>query len=109
MVVVDGLHQRTSGAARNLLFVLITGASCVILTGLPETWSLAAMPLTVTADWQQHRTFVPAIGVGVIAINPGKADPLKVPNQAEHNALLSVRPKDDATSSGVSATPADPG
>ena len=109
MVVVGGLQQRTSGTARNLVRILITGASCVVLTRLPQTRSLAAMPLPVTADWQQHHTFVPAIGVGVIKIDPGKADPLKVLNQAEHNALLSVKPKDDATSSGVSATLAELG
>ena len=44
MAVVDGLHQRTPGALRNLVFVLITGASCVVLTGLPEVL-IPALPV----------------------------------------------------------------
>lgn len=32
----DVLGQRTTAAWRNLMFVLVTGASCVVMTGLPE-------------------------------------------------------------------------
>lgn len=32
----DVVSHRTTGAFRNLLFVAVTGASCVVMTGLPE-------------------------------------------------------------------------
>ncbi len=70
--------------------------------------ALAEMPLAVTAEWQLQRSFVPQIGVGVVTIDPRKADPLKVLNQAEHMALLSARPRaSSAHSTGVSTTPAE--
>ena len=36
--LADALVGRNIGAVRNLLFVLITGASCVVMTGLPEVF-----------------------------------------------------------------------
>jgi len=68
---------------------------------------LAEMPLSVTAEWQLQRTFVPKIGVGVVTIDPGKADPLKVLNQAEHTALLSVRPRASVHTADVNTTPGE--
>ncbi len=68
---------------------------------------VAEMPLTVTAEWQQKRTFVPQIGVGVVNIDPRKADPLKVLNRAEHLALLSARPQAGNHPSDASTTPAE--
>ncbi|MBE0586519.1 MAG: hypothetical protein IH617_00560, partial [Hydrogenophaga sp.] len=32
----DALGSRSRGSMRNLLFVVLTGASCVVMTGLPE-------------------------------------------------------------------------
>ena len=68
---------------------------------------LAEMPLnvTVTADWQMKRTFVPEIGVGVITVNPSQADPLKALNQAEQIALLSVLPRANTPESELSTLP----
>ncbi|KRC01025.1 hypothetical protein ASE11_05130 [Hydrogenophaga sp. Root209] len=34
----DALSSRSTGSVRNLLFVLIAGASCVVMTGLPEVF-----------------------------------------------------------------------
>ena len=34
--LLDVLSNRTVGAVRNLVFVFVTGASCVLITGLPE-------------------------------------------------------------------------
>jgi len=34
----DALASRSVGSVRNLLFVLIAGASCVVITGLPEVF-----------------------------------------------------------------------
>ena len=67
----------------------------------------AEMPLTVTAEWQQQRTFVPAIGVGVVTIDPHKADPLKMLNQAEHMALLSARSQTSHATTGAVTIPAE--
>jgi GGDEF domain-containing protein len=36
--LVDALGNRTVGSVRNLVFVVITGASCVLVTGLPEVF-----------------------------------------------------------------------
>jgi GGDEF domain-containing protein len=36
LALVDTLSTRTRGSVRNLVFVLITGASCLLMTGLPE-------------------------------------------------------------------------
>lgn len=38
LALADVLESRTHGSVRNLLFVLITGASCVVITGLPEVF-----------------------------------------------------------------------
>jgi hypothetical protein len=38
LALADVLGGRTIGAVRNLLFVLITGASCVVMTGLLEVF-----------------------------------------------------------------------
>ena len=38
LAFADVLDSRTHGAVRNLLFVLVTGASCVVITGLPEVF-----------------------------------------------------------------------
>ncbi len=38
LALADVLESRTNGSVRNLLFVLITGASCVVITGLPEVF-----------------------------------------------------------------------
>jgi GGDEF domain-containing protein len=38
LAFADVLDSRTHGSVRNLLFVLITGASCVVITGLPEAF-----------------------------------------------------------------------
>jgi hypothetical protein len=43
MAVVDGLHQRTGDALHKLVFVLVTGTSCALMTGLPEVL-LPALP-----------------------------------------------------------------
>jgi len=34
----DVISHRTTAAMRNLLFILVTGASCVVMTGLPEAF-----------------------------------------------------------------------
>lgn len=36
LTLVDTLSTRTRGSVRNVVFVLITGTSCLLLTGLPE-------------------------------------------------------------------------
>lgn len=41
--LVDALSNRSRGAVRNLLFVLVTGASCLLMTGLLE-WLFPALP-----------------------------------------------------------------
>ncbi|WP_439587887.1 diguanylate cyclase domain-containing protein [Hydrogenophaga sp.] len=38
LALADVLDSRTHGSVRNLLFVLLTGASCVVITGLPEVF-----------------------------------------------------------------------
>jgi GGDEF domain-containing protein len=38
LAFADVVGSRTRGSVRNLLFVLITGASCVVITGLPEAF-----------------------------------------------------------------------
>ena len=36
LALVDTLSNRNLGSVRNLVFVLLTGASCLVMTGLPE-------------------------------------------------------------------------
>ncbi|QCB44817.1 GGDEF domain-containing protein [Hydrogenophaga sp. PAMC20947] len=36
LAVGDGIAHRSSGSLRNVLFILVTGSSCVVITGLPE-------------------------------------------------------------------------
>ena len=36
LALADAVFSRSIGSARNLLFLLITGASCMVITGLPE-------------------------------------------------------------------------
>ncbi|MDP3190253.1 hypothetical protein [Rhodoferax sp.] len=38
LAFADVVGSRTRGSVRNLLFVLVTGASCVVITGLPEAF-----------------------------------------------------------------------
>ena len=38
LAFADVLDSRTRGSVRNLLFVLFTGTSCVVITGLPEAF-----------------------------------------------------------------------
>ncbi|MGE0097743.1 MAG: hypothetical protein AB7S86_05280 [Hydrogenophaga sp.] len=38
LALADVLDSRTRGSVRNLFFVLITGTSCVVMTGLPEVF-----------------------------------------------------------------------
>jgi GGDEF domain-containing protein len=38
LALADALFSRNAGSVRNLLFVLITGSSCVVMTGLPEAF-----------------------------------------------------------------------
>lgn len=38
LALADVLESRSNGSIRNLLFVLVTGASCVVITGLPEVF-----------------------------------------------------------------------
>ncbi|WP_439520163.1 hypothetical protein [Hydrogenophaga sp.] len=38
LALADVLDSRTHGSVRNLLFVLFTGTSCVVITGLPEAF-----------------------------------------------------------------------
>jgi len=38
LALADAVISRNIGSARNLLFLLITGSSCVIITGLPEVF-----------------------------------------------------------------------
>lgn len=38
LALADVLESRSNGSVRNLLFVLVTGASCVVITGLPEVF-----------------------------------------------------------------------
>jgi len=38
LAIADVLFNRTLGSYRNLLFVAITGTSCVVMTGLPEVF-----------------------------------------------------------------------
>ena len=38
LALADTLINRSIGSARNLLFLLITGSSCVVITGLPEVF-----------------------------------------------------------------------
>jgi hypothetical protein len=64
------------------------------------------MPMAVTTEWQLQRNFVPAIGVGVVTIDPHQANPLKVLNQAEHIALLSARQQAGTHPSDANTTPA---
>lgn len=46
LALADVLGNRTKGSVRNLLFVLITGASAVVMTGLPEAfWPALPVPL----------------------------------------------------------------
>ncbi|MGE0348987.1 diguanylate cyclase domain-containing protein [Hydrogenophaga sp.] len=49
LALADVVRGRNVGAWRNLMFVLITGASCVLMTGLPEAFfpDLPARPLMV--------------------------------------------------------------
>ena len=56
--LADALVGRNIGAVRNLLFVLITGASCVVITGLPEVF-FPALP--------DRLTMVLKAGLGPIA------------------------------------------
>ncbi|MDP2065079.1 MAG: hypothetical protein Q8K38_03835 [Burkholderiaceae bacterium] len=44
LALADVLGNRTKGSVRNLLFVLITGASAVVMTGLPEVF-FPALPV----------------------------------------------------------------
>ena len=91
-------------------FVVVIGAERSqesIANTVADLRALAEMRLAVTAEWQLKRTFLPKIGIGVITIDPGKADPLKVLNEAEHIALLSVSPEAGRRPSGVHTTPAE--
>jgi GGDEF domain-containing protein len=69
--------------------------------------ALVELPLAVTGEWQVQRSFVPQIGVGVLTIDPRRADPLKVLNQVEHMALLSARSPGSPPARGAVTLPAE--
>jgi hypothetical protein len=69
--------------------------------------ALVKLPLAVTGEWQVQRSFVPQIGVGVLTIDPRKADPLKVLNQVEHMALLSAGSPGSQPGPGAVTLPAE--
>ena len=69
--------------------------------------ALVELPLAVTGEWQVQRSFVPQIGVGVLTIDPRRADPLKVLNQVEHMALLSARSPGSPPAQGAATLPAE--
>lgn len=69
--------------------------------------ALVELPLAVTGEWQVQRSFVPQIGVGVLTIDPRRADPLKVLNQVEHMALLSARSPGSPPARGAATLPAE--
>jgi hypothetical protein len=91
-------------------FVVVMGserAEDPIAGSVASLRALAELPLSVTAEWQLLRSFVPQIGVGVVTIDLCKADPLRMLNQAEHMASLSAQPRASSTNTAASTTPAE--
>jgi GGDEF domain-containing protein len=68
--------------------------------------ALVAQPLAVEGEWQASYTFKPRVGMGLLTINPARAKPVDVLNQAEQKAILAARRSDTVPQVDVATTPA---
>jgi GGDEF domain-containing protein len=71
-----------------------------------ELRALVAQPLAVEGEWQASYTFKPRVGMGLLTINPARAKPVDVLNQAEQKAILAARRSDTVPQVDVATTPA---
>jgi GGDEF domain-containing protein len=68
--------------------------------------ALVAQPLAVVGEWQASHTFKPRVGMGLLTINPARAKPIDVLNQAEQKAILAARRSATVPQVDVATTPA---